>query len=1173
VRKTRLLGWGIAAGFALCLAAVLVLATTFQAAGTQLAGARMAMRPIGVARQPALRASSAPRAQASHRYEQLPLAFEPTAPESSGDAKFLARGQGYALFLTPRETVLALGKHSGSSAALRLKMVGANAIPSFAALDELPGKSNYLLGNSPAHWRTNVPNYRKVAEHGVYNGIDIVYYGNQRQLEYDFVVAPGANPGVIQIAFQGAKNLRIDRAGDLLVGVSGGDVRLHRPIAYQGSGDAKQEVAAKYVLKNAHSVSFELARYDAGQQLVIDPVLSYSTYLGGSDIDVANAIAVAQDKTAFIAGGTFSTDFPTKHPLQPNVGGPFDFPKDAFVAKISADGSTLLYSTYLGGKLTDVANGIAVDAFGDAYITGTTDSFDFPVTFNSFNPACGGDDQCGAKWNNGPIVENAFVTKLNPAGSALIYSGFLGENEHVTGLAIAVDQNESAYVTGQVGQNIPAAPIVLPDGTIKPNPIQPPPFRITVGAFQPFHGGGATDAYVAKISSSGTSIEYSSYLGGFGDDSGYGIAVDNAGNAFVVGITHSAGFPVTADAAQTNYGGAGDAFLAEVNTGAFGPASLVYSTFLGGSELDQANGVALDFIGNVIGNVYVAGGTNSEGLFPLSAGFAKSNSGNGDAFVAKLNPAIPGAAGVVYFTYLGGSKADSAAGIAVDNANPPSAYVTGTTVSAVDPLDPLATPFPIVTATAFQPTYGGGNADAFVTELNSTGTALLYSSYLGGTNAEGASGIAVDRAVPAASAYVTGQTCSQDFPISNPLQAAPGGNCDAYITKVSIQHGIAVNPAGLVFPAQSLGTTSAPQIMTITNGDSQVNNLRIVPSGPQSGDFLSSNNCPTSPNSISPGSQCEITVTFTPSASGIRKALITITGTDALGNAIPSPVLNLTGSTSTVTLSASSLAFGTQTVGTSSVQQVIVTNTGTVALAFSSITASGDFSETNNCTVPLQPTTNCKINVTYNPLSQGSSIAALTLTDNGSGSPQIVLLTGTGFQQSPDFTISSPQPIATISAGQPANYSLTISPLGGFSQPVALSCSGLPREATCLASANPVTVTGTTQITVTVTTSLRTFVPMAFKKFQFPGSAHRYDGVLSMSFIVFLCFVILARMRFRPATGAFGLAIVLLLLATACGGGSQSGLPAGTPAGTSQIVVMGTSGSLTHPVTLTLVVK
>jgi hypothetical protein len=581
---------------------------------------------------------------------------------------------------------------------------------------------------------------------------------------------------------------------------------------------------------------------------------------------------------------------------------------------------------------------------------------------------------------------------------------------------------------------------------------------------------------------------------------------------------------------------------------------LVYSTFLGGSGLDQANGVALD----ANGNVYVAGGTNSDGLFPSSAGFSKINKGSGDAFVAKLNPALAGAAGITYFNYLGGLNADSAVGVAVDRQG--NAYVTGSTVSS-DFLANAVAQFP-----AFQPTYGGGNADAFVTVLNPTGTTLIYSSYLGGTNTEGAGGIAVDNATPA-SAYVTGQTCSQDFPVSNPLQATPGGNCDAYISKVSIQHGLAVNPTALVFPAQSLGLPSSSQTLTITNGDTPVTITNIVVSGAQLGDFAEVDTCPKQPQGpMAPGEQCMINVTFTPSGAGIRKALITI------NNSISSVVINLTGTTSTVTLSASSLAFGTQPVGTPSTLPVTVTNTGTVALTFSSITASGDFSETNNCSVALQPATNCVINVTYIPSAQGSSIGALTLTDNGTGSPQIVSLTGTGFQQSPDFAISASQTSATISAGQPAMYSLTISPLAGFSQPVALSCSGLPRGTACLASANPVTVAGATQFTVTVTTSVRTLVPIALRKFQFPGSAHRFDGVLSLSFIVFLCVVILARLQYRPARAVFGLAVVLLLFAMACGG-NPSGVPAGTPAGTSQIMVTATSGSLTHSVPLTLTVN
>jgi len=1067
VRRTRLSGWGITGSFVLSLAAVFVLATALQPSGKRSASTKPAIHNISDARRSSLPASSAHAVMAAHHYEQLPLAFEPAAPESAGDAKFLARGQGYALFLTPRETVLALGTHNDSSAALRLKMVGANANPIFAASDELPGKSNYFLGKSPAKWRTNVPNYRNVAERNVYNGIDIIYYGNQRQLEYDFVVAPRANPDVIQIAFQGAKSLRIDAAGDLVVSAGAGDVRLHKPIAYQGSGDVKHEVAANYVLKSAHSVSFQLARYDAGQPLTIDPVLSYSTYLGGSNIDSGNAIAVAPDGTAFIAGGTFSADFPTAHPLQPNKGGGSDFPQDAFVAKISADGSTLLYSTFLGGKFADVASGIAVDAAGDAYVTGTTLSFDFPVTANSFNPACGGDDQCGATWNKGAIVENAFVTKLNPAGSEIIYSGFLGENEHVRGLAIAVDQNESAYVTGQVGPNIPAAGTVDATGKLIPNPIQPPPFPITFGAFQPVHGGGATDAFITKINTSGTNIDYSSYLGGFDEESGNGIAVDTPGIVVVVGLTFSGDFPATGTAAQPINGGAGDAFVSEVNTSAVGPGSLVYSTFLGGSGLDQANGVAVD----ANGNVYVAGGSVSNNLFPSAAGFAKLNSGDGDAFVAKLNPAVPGTAGVIYFTYLGGSKADSAAGIAVDGSG--NAYVTGTTVSeAPSPSDPLAIGFPILADTAFQPTYGGGNADAFVTELNPAGTALIYSSYLGGTNTEGAGGIAVDNAIPA-SAYVTGQTCSPNFPISNALQKALGGgngDCDAYITKVTIQHGLAVNPDSLVFLAQDQGTTSAPQTLTITDGDTPVTITSIVISGPQAGDFAITDvaNCITS---LAAESRCAIDVTFTPTVEGIRKAVITI------NNSFFPVVINLTGSTTP--------------------------------------------------------------------------------------------------QQNSNFTISTTQPSATVTAGQSVTFPITITPGTGFSQSVTLSCVGstLPRGAACAASPNPVPVGGgPASATVTISTAERTFVPMNFRKFVFPGNGYRFVGVLLAALLALLSMTALGKMRFRPAMGAFGLTIVLLLLATACGG-TPSGVPAGTPVSTSQVVVTATAGSVSQPITLTLFVK
>ena len=518
--------------------------------------------------------------------------------------------------------------------------------------------------------------------------------------------------------------------------------------------------------------------------------------------------------------------------------------------------------------------------------------------------------------------------------------------------------------------------------------------------------------------------------------------------------------------------------------------------------------------------------------------------------MAKLTPA----GSLTYFTFLGGALADSGAGVAADASG--NAYVTGSTVS---------TDFP-VTSPVFQHTYGGGNADAFVAKLSPTGTTLVYSSFLGGTNTEIPGGIAIDSI---GSAYVAGQTCSLDFPLSNPLQASAGGNCDAFVSKISALGGIAINPAGLVFPAQSLGANSQPQAVTLTNTNDiapiTIQNISITGANP--GDFTQTNTC-SAP--LPAGGQCTLTVIFHPNGVGLRKASVIIND-----NAPGSPqVVALNGSTSTVALSASSLFFGTQTVGTgSNPQTVTVTNNNTVPLIISSITASGDFSQTNNCSIPLQPSTNCVISVTYKPLAAGNSIGALTLTDNGSGSPQVVLLTGTGFVQNPDFTVSAAPPSATVSAGQSAVYKLTISPLAGFSQPVSLSCSGLPRGATCSVSPNPVTVATPVTVTVTVDTALRTFATPMFTKFDLPVNLHNFARPLWLSFVLLLTLTMLARLRRLPVAALLSLAVMLLLLSAGCGSGSIAGVPAGTPAGTSQFTVIATSGSLTHTTVITLQVN
>ncbi len=976
-------------------------------------------------------------ARVNTAYADLSLSFEPNVGQIRGEGaatvRFLSRGSGYTLYLSGRDAVVALrsrasynraetGVHfpwvssrdSFVSFVFQMRLVGAS-FNELVGIDELPGKSNYLIGNDPHNWRTGVPNFGEVVEQGVYPGIDLRYHGNQKQLEYDFDVAPGADAGLIRLAFEGVRGLRIDSHGDLGVKVDDGELWFRKPVAYQEADGVRHVVASRFVLKHKGQVGFRLGKYDTRRALVIDPILAYSTYLGGSSIDGANGVAVAPDGTAFIAGGTFSSDFPTAHPLQPNAGGPADFPQDAFVSKISADGSTLLYSTYLGGKNTDVANAIAVDDSGDAYVTGTTNSPDFPVTPGAWNTICGGDGECGASLNlNGFLVFNAFVTKLNAEGSALVYSGFLGTYQNDVGTAVALDGNGNAYVTGQTGPQAAVTVALIP-------PAEPPgPFPTTAGALQS-NFGGVADAFVTKVSASGSSLAYSTFLGGSDEDIGYGIAADGSGNAYVTGLTYSTTtdvppFPITSGALQKTNAGAGDAFLVKIDTNAKGAASLLFSTYLGGAGLDQGNGAAVDSSGNV----YLAGVTNSTaktlgftppaGAYQADCALDSLSVCEGDAFVAKLSFPQSGNPSLTYFTYLGGSLADSAAGVAFDSSG--DAYATGSTNS---------TNFP-TTTTVFQPGYGGGNADAFVTELNPTGTALVYSSYLGGSNTDSGSGIAVDTS---GSAYIAGQTCSVDFPLANPLQSTPGGNCDAFISKVSILVGIALNPAGLFFPTQNVGTKSAPLMVTLTNGNAALSITSIAITGTNATDFAQTNTCGTS---VPAGEQCTISVTFTPTAAGVRKASVTITD-----SAPGSPqVINLTGSTSTVTLSASNLSFGSQSVGvTSSPQTVTVTNEGTTALTISNITASGDFAETNDCSVPLQPSTNCVISVTYSPSVPISSLGALTITDNATGSPQVVLLTGTGV----------PAATATLSAnaitfaGQPVGA-------GSVAQTVTLTNTG-----------------------------------------------------------------------------------------------------------------------------------
>jgi hypothetical protein len=677
--------------------------------------------------------SQARQAQVSEIYRKLPLTFEENRGQVDRKVKFLSRGSGYTLLLSPTEAVLSLSAQRSKSedrrdvrtmqprpsrtrsTALRMKLVGANPSAQVAGLEELPGKINYVIGSDPEKWRTNIATYARVKYREVYPGIDLVYYGNQRQLEYDWILSAGAKPEAIRFAVEGASRITVDSTGDLVLTVAGGEVRLHKPVVYQETDGVRKEVAGGYVPSGNQEVGFRIAEYDTARPLVIDPVLSYSTYLGNDTDNDVNAIAIDSSGNVYLTGT-----------IRPALGN-----EHVFVAKLNASGA-LIYFTHYGGNGGDFGGHIAVDSSGNAYVTGTTTSTDFP-TANPFQPAFGGGST------------DTFVTKFNSSGSAMFYSTYLGGTSSDSDGGIVVDSSGNAYVMGYTTSiNFPTA-----------NPFDATYGGGLCGGF-PFPSYPCRDVFVTKFNPSGSALVYSTYLGGSSDDVGTGgIAVDPSGNVYMTGYTQSTNFP-TANPLQPAYAGSTDAFVTKFNSSA---SALVYSTYLGGSKDEIGYGIAVDSSGNA----YVTGYTNSNN-FPTANPVQPAKASGSDAFVTKVNPV---GSALLYSSYHGGSDSDHGTGIAVDSSG--SAYVTGHTTS---------TDFPL--ANPLQPAHGGGY-DVLVTKFNPSGSVLLYSSYLGGSGSDQGRGIAVDSSN---NVYVTGETNSTNFPTANPIQPANGGGYDAFLTKI-----------------------------------------------------------------------------------------------------------------------------------------------------------------------------------------------------------------------------------------------------------------------------------------------------------------------------------------------------------------------------------------------------
>lgn len=908
-------------------------------------------------------------------YGKLPLVFEPNHGQTDPSVKFLAHGSGYSVYLTSGQMVLSLRASSPtvtstpagatapasatkpSNAVIQLNLVGANQNPAVAGEQQQPGKVNYFIGKDKKKWQTNVPLFKQVRYTSVYPGIDLVYYGNQGRVEHDFVIAAGADPRQIQLDVKGADRLSLAPNGDLVMHVGGREVHLQAPSVYQEFHGTQVPVIGQYKLQSATRVGFSLGPYDKTMPLVIDPVLAYGTFLGGLGDDEASAIAVDSAGSAYVTGYTTSANFPL---ASENSSAPFG--ANVFLAKLDVSGSSLIYADYIGGNGDDFPSALALDSSNDVFVTGSTQSYDFPTTDNAYQSS-----------NNTEGGETVFVTEVSPDGSTLLYSTYLGGSYQEGGTSIGLDASGNFYVAGATWSL---------------------DFPVTTGAFQtePGQNGGENYGeygFVTAFAAGGQSLIYSTFYGGsenveqecyYGPCwpnpiSGVaGIAVDASGNVYVAGDTNTYDFPTTTGAYQTTNTTTYDQEVGFV--GKFTPAgALAYSTYfnaVSSNNYFQLNAIAVDSSGAA----YFVGVDDSQAIpvtTPNLCNPSDSETGCTVGFLAKLDPTF---ATLSYATYLSDYIDFEPSSVVVDPSG--DAYLIG--VSGGGTAEAFVNPIEVYT----------NQQDVVIMEVDPTGGTQLFGTFLGGYGSDYPGGLAVDSS---GAIYATGFTNSSDYPVTAAaLQNTEGGNFDTFVSKIATPAApaVALSPSLIQFSIRPVGSVSQPNTSLLRNMGSAaltISNLTTT------GDFSESDNCE---GSVSAAGSCTFTVTFTPTQPGPRFGSIMIED-----NAAGSPhFINLVGNgaTAVADLTANSLSFPSLEINqTSSAQSVTLTNDGNATMTISDISISGDYAQTNNCPGSLGISSSCTFQVTFTPTAGGARNGTLTITDNAPGSPHTVSLTGSGY--------------------------------------------------------------------------------------------------------------------------------------------------------------------------------